>query len=61
MWVENGDIHAHGSMGVQRHLQDDLQIGEGETVRQSVVHGGHDAIIEDVGVEMNPEAGELVS
>ena len=38
MWVENSDLHADGSRAVQRHLQDDLQIIEGETVRQSVVH-----------------------
>jgi hypothetical protein len=30
-------------------------------LRQSVVHSRHGAIIEDVGVEMNPESGEPIS
>src|SRR5919202_2103574 len=58
--VEDRDGHPHGATGGEEDLQQLAQLGEAQPALHPVIYGGHDLVVQDVGVEVDPEPRELV-
>ena len=59
--IEDGDLEANGLARIHEGAQDRAQLGGAEPTGQAVVDRRHDGIVQDVGVEVNPEARELAA
>src|SRR5829696_1596824 len=53
--VEDRDVEAGGVVAGDRRSEDDGQFLPGQTVGKVVIDGGHDGVVEDVDVEVDPE------
>src|SRR6516162_11683280 len=57
--VEDGDLETDGLARLHESAQDRAELGIAESTGETVVHGRHGGIVENVGVEVDPEAGDL--
>src|SRR3954454_18552145 len=58
--VEDRELQALGAAGAHRRSNDRGEFLPRESVRLAIVHGRHQRVVENVGVDVDPETVELI-